>query len=183
MNVYLTGPQFGLAERRFIEDFAKILEHCYMPLQVILAQDRGAESCTTPDHAECLCCVALDAIDRSDTLVAMLDGADADSGTCIEMGYAKGKGKFVIGVRTDFRAGEDRGLNLMVSNICTALIVRKGKATVLPELAEEVADVLARHERPVAPDNVVTSAHRVQHAHEERHQGFSPNPHATLTAY
>ena len=67
-----------------------------------------------------MCRFTLDAINRCDAVVAILDGADADSGTCVEMTYAKGKGKLVIGVRTDFRRGEDRGLNLMVSAICTA---------------------------------------------------------------
>ena len=51
-------------------------------------------------------CFALDAINHCDAVVAILDGADVDSGTCIEMGYAKAKGKLVVGVRTDFRAGK-----------------------------------------------------------------------------
>ena len=94
---------------------------------------------------------AVNAINHSDAVVAVLDGVDTDSGTCIEMGYAKGQGKLVIGVRTDFRAGEDGGLNLMVSGICSALIVRNRVAMTLDELGEEVADVFARHERPIAP--------------------------------
>ncbi len=67
-------------------------------------------------------CYSLDAINHSDAVVAILDGADSDSGTCIEIGYAKAKGKLIIEVRTDFRSGEDRGLNLMVSNICSHLV-------------------------------------------------------------
>ena len=98
-------------------------------------------------------CFALDAINHSDAVVAFLDGADSDSGTCIEIGYAKAKGKLIIGVRTDFRAGEDRGLNLMVSNICTHLIIRPCTSVGLEELAEEVASVLAAGKGAVLPDD------------------------------
>ena len=95
---------------------------------------------------------SLDAINHSDAVVAILDGADSDSGTCIEIGYAKAKGKLIVGVRTDFRAGEDRGLNLMVSNICSHLITRSCTSISLEELAEEVAAVLAGGKSAVAPD-------------------------------
>ena len=39
MIIYLAGSQFSLAERRFSQEFARILERCYMPLEVILPQD------------------------------------------------------------------------------------------------------------------------------------------------
>jgi nucleoside 2-deoxyribosyltransferase len=42
------------------------------------------------------------------------------------VGYARAKGKPVIGLRTDLRALEDRGLNLMVSQICSTLILEPG---------------------------------------------------------
>jgi nucleoside 2-deoxyribosyltransferase len=65
-------------------------------------------------------------IGRSDAVVAVLDGADPDSGTCWECGYACGTGRPVVGVRTDFRsAGDDPGapVNLMLSRSCAALIL------------------------------------------------------------
>ena len=62
-------------------------------------------------------------IEKCDLVVAILDGADADSGTSVEIGYAYANKKPVVGVRTDFRISEDRGLNLMLSNICTELIL------------------------------------------------------------
>ena len=64
----------------------------------------------------------MEALDRCDAVVAILDGPDSDSGTCIEIGYARAKGKPVIGVRTDFRDGEVHGLNIMTAGICTSLI-------------------------------------------------------------
>ncbi len=56
-------------------------------------------------------------IDASDTIVAVLDGVDVDSGTAAEIGYGFAKGKRIFGLRTDFRAtGENEGalVNLQV---------------------------------------------------------------------
>jgi len=56
-------------------------------------------------------------IDAADTLVAVLDGVDVDSGTASEIGYAFGGGKRIYGLRTDFRqSGENEGalVNLQV---------------------------------------------------------------------
>lgn len=56
-------------------------------------------------------------IERADGLLAILDGVDVDSGTAAEIGYAAAKGKFVAGLRTDFRlAGDNHGslVNLQV---------------------------------------------------------------------
>lgn len=56
-------------------------------------------------------------IDRSDAVLAILDGVDVDSGTAAEIGYAYALGKKVYGLRTDFRlAGDNLGatVNLQV---------------------------------------------------------------------
>jgi nucleoside 2-deoxyribosyltransferase len=56
-------------------------------------------------------------IDASDAVFAILDGVDVDSGTAAEIGYASAKGKFICGLRTDFRlAGDNEGaiVNLQV---------------------------------------------------------------------
>ena len=151
MIIYLAGPLFSLAERRFNEEFAKVLERSFLPSMVILPQDHAAKLDEADGFAERMYSFALDAINHSDAVVAILDGADTDSGTCIEIGYAKAKGKLVVGVRTDFRAGEDRGLNLMVSNICSHLIVRRSTSVSLEELAEDVARVLAGVKAALAP--------------------------------
>ena len=91
-------------------------------------------------------------------MVAIVDGPDADSGTCIEIGYAKGLGKKVIGVRTDFRGSEERGLNLMVARICTHLITAPSTTTTLGQLAEKIVKVLMDGVAPQGSQN--TAAHR-----------------------
>ena len=74
-----------------------------------------------PDFAQRVYQSLMEALDRCDAVVAILDGPDSDSGTCIEIAYARAKGKPVIGVRTDFRDGEVHGLNVMTAGICSSV--------------------------------------------------------------
>ena len=56
-------------------------------------------------------------IREADTIVAVLDGVDVDSGTAAEIGYGYGIGKRLFGLRTDIRqSGENEGglVNLQV---------------------------------------------------------------------
>ncbi|HEU4370352.1 MAG TPA: nucleoside 2-deoxyribosyltransferase [Methylomirabilota bacterium] len=48
-----------------------------------------------------------EAIDAAHGLVAVLDGADVDSGTAAEIGYAFARGKLIVGYRGDFRLSAD----------------------------------------------------------------------------
>jgi nucleoside 2-deoxyribosyltransferase len=59
----------------------------------------------------------MEAIDRADAVLAVLDGVDVDSGTAAEIGYAFARGKPILGYRGDFRlAGDNEGglVNLQV---------------------------------------------------------------------
>ncbi|HEU0164884.1 MAG TPA: nucleoside 2-deoxyribosyltransferase [Thermomicrobiales bacterium] len=82
-------------------------------------------------------------IDGVDGVFAVLDGVDVDSGTAAEIGYAFAKGKYVAGLRTDFRlAGDNDGsiVNLQVEYFIEASggrIVRTADA--LAGLAREYA--------------------------------------------
>lgn len=56
-------------------------------------------------------------IDNAGAVFAVLDGVDVDSGTAAEIGYGFARGKYVAGLRTDFRlAGDNPGsiVNLQV---------------------------------------------------------------------
>ena len=62
-------------------------------------------------------------IDTSDGLFAILDGVDVDSGTAAEVGYAFAAGKYICGLRTDFRlAGDNEAaiVNLQVQYFIAA---------------------------------------------------------------
>lgn len=142
MKIYLAGPLFTIAERFFNERLATVLERAHKKFEVILPQrlDKGIKRSRKLHRNVFSCCIR--AIETCDALVAILDGADADSGTCIEIGYAYARKKPIIGIRTDLRQSEDRGLNLMVANICTQLIrVPASKASV-EKLATEIGTAL-----------------------------------------
>lgn len=123
MNIYLAGPLFTLGEQLFNRRLADALNKALPQLTVVLPQERAKMFLKQPDAFELIFADCLDMVARCDALVAILDGPDADSGTCIELGYAYARRKPIIGVRTDLRASEVSGLNLMVAHICGTLIV------------------------------------------------------------
>lgn len=134
MAIYLAGPLFGIAEQRFNREIMRALKSARPDITVVLPQDRAKELLAQPNGVQLVFEDCLAMIDSCDVILALLDGADADSGTCVELGYAYAKGKPVVGIRTDFRASEDRGLNLMVSHACGELLLG----------VEENPDALAR---------------------------------------
>ncbi|OPX64334.1 MULTISPECIES: nucleoside 2-deoxyribosyltransferase [unclassified Methanoregula] len=113
-RVYLAAPLFSEAERSFNASVARTLgSHLF---DVHLPQETG-DDCDTRDirEQERLFSVNKTALDTSDFIVAIIDGADADSGTAWEMGYAFARGKPVIALRTDFRrVGHHEQVNLML---------------------------------------------------------------------
>jgi nucleoside 2-deoxyribosyltransferase len=154
MLVYLAAPVFTLAERRFNEELAVELERLCPSLQVFLPQRYDKEFQGAPDFSPRMFASLMGALDRCDVVLAVLDGPDADSGTSFEMGYARGQGKKVIGIRTDFRGGEDHGLNLMLSNGCSELITEPSTTTTLGRLAARIVRVLgAGEEAAPGPTN------------------------------
>ncbi len=54
-------------------------------------------------------------LSSSDLVVAILDGADCDSGVAFEVGYACAKGIPVVAVRTDFRQSQEKGVNVLLA--------------------------------------------------------------------
>jgi nucleoside 2-deoxyribosyltransferase len=62
-------------------------------------------------------------IERADAVLAVLDGADVDSGTAAEIGFAAALGKPVVGLRLDVRqAGDNEAtiVNLQVEHFIAA---------------------------------------------------------------
>jgi nucleoside 2-deoxyribosyltransferase len=83
-------------------------------------------------------------IDRSDGVFAILDGVDVDSGTASEIGYGFARGKYICGMRSDFRLSADNygsTVNLQVEYFITAsggTIVRTSEE--FAQLAQAFAD-------------------------------------------
>jgi nucleoside 2-deoxyribosyltransferase len=142
MKIYIAGPLFTLAERKFNEELGREIQRLVNDINIILPQIETGKMAGAPDFVERAFQFCLKSIDGCDAVVAILDGADADSGTCVELGYAYAKRKTIIGLRTDFRLSEDRGLNLMVANICTMLIMKSSLTAKLNEIAQEIVNIL-----------------------------------------
>jgi nucleoside 2-deoxyribosyltransferase len=135
---------FSLAEKRFNRHFAAALQNVFTDLEVILPQDRAQQLISKPNAFALIFEDCIEMVQQCDAVVAILDGADSDSGTCVELGYAYALRKPIVGVRTDFRGSEDRGLNLMVSHVCSVLIVET--AMDVDAIATEVCAALRRKE-------------------------------------
>ena len=142
MNVYFAGPLFTLAERRFNEELSAEMRRLCPTLDIFFPQCCDKEFQGLPDFAQRVYDTLMEALDRCDAVVAILDGADSDSGTCIEIGYARARGKPVIGVRTDFRDGEVHGLNIMTGRSCTAIVRLASTSTSVGEIAEGIVKAL-----------------------------------------
>jgi nucleoside 2-deoxyribosyltransferase len=143
MTLYLAGPLFTFAERQFNACLAAAIQDRLPEMTLVLPQTFAESISGTPGFIEEMFRFCIASIDTSSAVLAILDGADADSGTCIEIGYALAKNKRIIGLRTDIRASEDRGLNLMVSNACTHLIRASSTSQIIvASLADELVAVI-----------------------------------------
>ena len=117
--IYLAGPLFTSAERLFNLGLESAIKK-RLDTRIFLPQ----RECADLAEPESIFTCCRNGVKNSYIVIAILDGTDVDSGTAWEAGYAHGLGKKVIGLRTDFRqAGEDRGLNLMLSCSCDHLVV------------------------------------------------------------
>jgi nucleoside 2-deoxyribosyltransferase len=113
-RVYLAAPLFSEAERLFNTSVARLLRDNLF--EVHLPQDACDNSDIRDNRKqETIFLSNKTALEMSDVVVAIIDGADADSGTAWEMGYAHAAGKPVIALRTDFRRiGHHEYVNLML---------------------------------------------------------------------
>jgi nucleoside 2-deoxyribosyltransferase len=116
-KIYLAGPLFSLAEQGFNAELARFLER--EGFEVWLPQEHEPRDNTARAIFE----MDVAAIDWADMVIACMDGADPDSGTAFECGYAYAKGKPIVCFRTDFRVAGDTAsapYNLMLSESATA---------------------------------------------------------------
>ncbi len=127
MRIYLAGPLFGMAERHFNELLCAALEE--KNHEVFLPQrDAGEGTGLKPEE------LAPHMVFKGDlhglldcnAVMAIMDGADQDSGTAWECGFAHALHKPVVLVRTDFRgSGDDSDLgwgNIMLTQSATVII-------------------------------------------------------------
>lgn len=120
-RVYLAAPLFSEAERTYNATLAGLLQKNLF--SVHLPQEAGDDSDTRGQSEQRrLFEKNLQELQEADIVVAIIEGADADSGTAWEMGYASAQGKPVIALRTDFRrVGHNEHVNLMLEQSSTVV--------------------------------------------------------------
>lgn len=123
MKIYLSAPLFTQVQRRWNRLLAAGLQERIAGAQVILPQDikisRAYNDQRDFPHIFSVC---VEGVRSADAVVAVLDGPDVDSGTAFEMGIAYECGIPIIGLRTDYRDSQDRGVNLVIAGACTVLL-------------------------------------------------------------
>jgi nucleoside 2-deoxyribosyltransferase len=112
-TIYLAAPLFSEAECDFNRKLKNELHS--LGFKVFLPQEDSNNVHDKINRQMIIFNKNLAGIENSDILVSVIDGADVDSGTAWEIGYAFAKGKPVIGLRTDFRSlGIEGTVNLMI---------------------------------------------------------------------
>ncbi|MDO5844905.1 MAG: nucleoside 2-deoxyribosyltransferase [Methanocorpusculum sp.] len=113
-KVYLAAPLFSQAERRYNSYIAEILKNNFF--KVFSPQDSDDTAVSRIDEREKLIYENnISELNEADVVVGIIDGADADSGTAWEMGYAFALSKKVVALRTDFRKfSKNEHVNLML---------------------------------------------------------------------
>ena len=113
-RVYLAAPLFSAGERAFNKIIADRLSSLFYSVHLPQELDDDA-STREMSREDMIYHTNLEALKNADIVVGIIDGADADSGTAWEMGYASALGKRVIALRTDFRRFSEReDVNLML---------------------------------------------------------------------
>jgi len=142
--VYVAGPLFSQAEREYLEKLVNRLSeaaHLSPTEHFFLPHRDGGELGKGPTRTE-IFNLDTNTLKQAQIVVALLDGPDVDSGTCIELGVAYSLGKKIFGIITDFRSyftndHEPQRPNLMVWGVC-----EEGNTLfhTLPELSESFAN-------------------------------------------
>lgn len=123
--VYVAGPLFSQAEREFLEKMVDSLARASgldRERDFFLPHRDGGELGKGPTRRD-IFDLDISTLRQAEIVVALLDGQDVDSGTCIELGYAHAFGKKIFGIITDFRSyctndHEPQRPNLMVWGVC-----------------------------------------------------------------
>jgi nucleoside 2-deoxyribosyltransferase len=137
MRIYFAGPLFNAAERDWNLTLASALRAAGHEVFLPQEQEPGKD-------AAGIFATDVGGIDWADALVAIMDGADPDSGTSWEVGYAYGKKPIVL-VRTDIRRNDGSGgsgYNPMLTESATIRI--DAIAAPMADVEHAVLDAIGR---------------------------------------
>jgi nucleoside 2-deoxyribosyltransferase len=145
MRLYVAGPLFTQAERAWNEQLAASLTAAGHDVFLPQTEVKAIASL----DADTIFQIDVDGVRSAEAVVAILDGADPDSGTCFECGLAFALGIPIVAVRTDFRAGGDAlpgqklaTINLMLAQAASAIVNLPDPATTFDVLLSAVISAL-----------------------------------------
>jgi nucleoside 2-deoxyribosyltransferase len=145
IKVYFAAPLFSLTERVSNRSLAAAIERHMPGVSVVLPQDfkyHGSFNDTRFFRDVYSACIK--GVECARVCIALLDGPSSDDGTSFEVGYAVAKGIPVIGVRTDYRASQEKGCNLMLSKACTEFVHRPSFDEDFDGLARDIVRKIRR---------------------------------------
>jgi nucleoside 2-deoxyribosyltransferase len=151
MLIYLAAPVFSQSERIYNRQLAKLLEAKLPNSKIILPQDfRVGDAASYNDRRglTSLFRQCREAMESADLVLAIVDGADTDSGVAYEIGYARAKGKPVVGLRTDYRQLVSKGLNMMLAVGCNEIVCRFSFNERLDDTANALIEKIERNLPP-----------------------------------
>lgn len=149
MKIYWAAPLFTMTERKTNRALAEALSQAFPELDIYLPQDlKEGGRFNDRRMFGSIFRRNQERLDQADIVIAVLDGSDADAGASWEVGYAFGKKKPIVGVRTDLRQLQERGLNIMLALSCTRYVYR----TDFDENLNVLAAVLIRAVKGVMKD-------------------------------
>lgn len=131
LKVYFAGPLFTNAEREWNFTLVNCMRNTCRFDNINIEFFLPQEEVGTETDAKAIFKLCKEGIENCDIVLANMDGADPDSGTCFECGYAYGIGKPVYTYRTDFRVGGDsvNGFNLMLTESSTVIHIENFSET------------------------------------------------------
>ncbi|MFH1727434.1 MAG: nucleoside 2-deoxyribosyltransferase [Pseudomonadota bacterium] len=126
----MAGPLFTIQDRAFLEEIRIWVQEASADsfLPHIDNGDNNENRAPGKSSKELLYSIFkndIEAVDKSDAIIALLDGVPQDVGTAIELGYAYSKKKPILGLRSDFRVlgnFDTQIIDLMVQNVCSDLV-------------------------------------------------------------
>jgi nucleoside 2-deoxyribosyltransferase len=125
LQIFLAAPLFNEAERDFNSKVAAALRK--EGFGVWLAQEHKFVEDHSIKEKRAIFSEDLDALRKSDLILAVLDGVDVDTGVAFEMGFGYANGKPIVGLKTDHRLfSKVESINLMLEmplyRLCKSII-------------------------------------------------------------
>ncbi|MGY2200947.1 nucleoside 2-deoxyribosyltransferase [Pseudomonas gingeri] len=125
-RAYFAAPLFNDMERRFNIEAESLLAPY---VEVFLPQRDGglltklvAEGMSLSSAKQYVFKKDVEAISKSDIVIAVLDGRTVDEGVAFELGYGYALGKLCIGLKTDVRSMLAVGDNPMITESCHRIV-------------------------------------------------------------